>query len=553
MKKLLLVILVSIYIISLFSINPFPINNSKITYNIGGLSAQTLEAVEEKLSADDEISISVNLDYDLLDTTYLLPPDGCSYAKAKELKQKRAELGLAYYSRMNNNIVKKINGENYSSRYVSSYLPFITYTYDLKEFKENKDAILSSLSTDENIKTIDITQNEKIKENVSFALAASSATSITSSSYRGSGVNVGILESGIVRASHSSMSGVDLTIRDALFHMEIEAEHTTQMASIIANQTSGICPDAKIFSADIDSDITNSLDWFVSNDVDIVNMSFGQDSTDGTYSSLSAKCDMCSYCYGIMFVASAGNSEDDDDFEVANPSLGYNVLSVGSFEAYGDIADYSCYVEDSGPEKPNIVVYGTGVTAPGFSGLVSGTSVSSAVTTGMITSLMSEFNDLIGNPAKTMALVMASCDDVESTSNDESNGFNDKWGTGLFNYTTARSKYNRLYSFTNSSTSTGASVLINTFPYYYSVGAEAKICIYWQAYANGTVSNTAHTNYFVELCNVANKQVADVSSGNSNYIYVHIESITIGGSYKLKLYQSGAKKVPNSETIYVCF
>ncbi len=552
MKKLISITLFSIFVVSLFSINPFPINNSKITYNIGGISSQSLEAVEEELSADDEISISVNLDYDLLDTTYLLPPDGCSYAKARELKQKRAELGFAYYSSKNNAIVKKINGKNYKSKYVSSYLPFITYKYDVKEFKENKEAILSSLSTDENIKAIDISQNEKMVESITSSLAISSASSIVTSTYRGSGVNVGIFEDGIVNSTHSSMSGVDLTIRDALLHIETETSHATQMASIIANQTGGICPDAKIFSADIDTDIINSLDWFVSNDVDIVNMSFGNELSKGTYNADSAKCDMCSYCYGIMFVAAAGNGDEDDEYKVINPGLGYNVLGVGSITSGGDLSNYSSYVEESGPEKPNIVAYGDYVIVPGFSGLLSGTSVSTAVTTGMITSLMTEFNDLIGNPTKTMALVMASCDDVDST-NDELNGFNDKWGTGLFNYTTARSKYGRLYSFSNSSTSTAATNLVNTFPYYYSVGAEAKICIYWQAYATGTVSNTAYTSYSVELCNVANRQVAYVSCYNSNYMYVHIDSITIGGSYKLKLYQSGAKKTPSDEVVYVCF
>lgn len=554
MKKIISITLLSIFITVLFSINPLPINNSKITYNIGGITSQTLEAVAEELSADDEISISVGLDYDLLDTTYLLPPDDCSYVKAKELKQKRAELGFQYYSRINNNLVKNINGKNYKSRYVSSYLPFITYTYELKEFKENKDEILSSLSTNENIKTIDITQNEEVQESISSALLVSSATSITSSNYRGSGINVGILEPGIVRASHTSMSGVDLTIRNALFHIEYETEHATKMAAIIANQTNGICPNASIYSADIDSNITNSLDWFVSNDVDIVNMSFGQDSTDGTYSSDSAKCDMCSYCYGIMFVASAGNCDgDDDDLKTSNPGLGYNVLSVGNYESVGNIADYSCYIEESGPEKPNIVTYGIGISISNFSGASSGTSVSAAVTTGMITSLMTEFSDLIGNPAKTMALVMASCDDVDTTGSHKLNGLNDKWGTGLFNYATARSKHGRLYSFTNSSTSTASTTLVNTFPYYYSVSAEAKICIYWQAYANGTVSNSVYTSYSVQLCNVANREVAYVSCGNSNYMYININSIEIGGSYKLKLYQNGARKVANDEIVYVCF
>ena len=115
-------ILILLVVISL-SINLYPIDGNKVTYTSGGYISQTLtEEIQESINMNEEVTISLKLDYDLLDTSSLLPPEGCSLERARELKRQRRELGRAYYTRNNNMLVQKIDGKNYKNRYVSTYL-----------------------------------------------------------------------------------------------------------------------------------------------------------------------------------------------------------------------------------------------------------------------------------------------------------------------------------------------------------------------------------------------------------------------------------------------
>ena len=182
-KKIInMIILILLVVISL-SINLYPIDENKVTYTSGGYISQTLtEEIQESINMNEEVTISLKLDYDLLDTSSLLPPEGCSLERARELKRQRRELGRAYYTRNNNMLVQKIDGKNYKNRYVSTYLPVIEYSYTVEEFNKNKNSILSSLSTSSDVKTVDVVGNDKKVDQVSFALAKSNASSLYSSS-----------------------------------------------------------------------------------------------------------------------------------------------------------------------------------------------------------------------------------------------------------------------------------------------------------------------------------------------------------------------------------
>ena len=86
------IILILLVVISL-SINLYPIDGNKVTYTSGGYISQTLtEEIQESINMNEEVTISLKLDYDLLDTSSLLPPEGCSLERARELKRQRREL-----------------------------------------------------------------------------------------------------------------------------------------------------------------------------------------------------------------------------------------------------------------------------------------------------------------------------------------------------------------------------------------------------------------------------------------------------------------------------
>ena len=558
-KFINMIILILLVVISL-SINLYPIDGNKVTYTSGGYISQTLtEEIQESINMNEEVTISLKLDYDLLDTSNLLPPEGCSLERARELKRQRRELGRAYYTRNNNMLVQKIDGKNYKNRYVSTYLPVIEYSYTVEEFNKNKNTILSSLSTSSDVKTINVVGSDKKEDQISKALAKSNASSLysTSNPYTGSGINIGVLETGIADKDHAALSGVNLTVRDEWYYVETKTEHATMMVSILAHQTGGIVPDAHIFSVEAFGNLTSELDWLVDNDVDIINISMMVGTSIGEYSTHSAECDYVAKQYGVMIVAGSGNrdSKKNPENKVGNPGLGYNVLTVGNHTLLNSLDNDSSYVVTNGPAKPNLVAVGCNIGIPGYNVEKSGTSVSTAIMTGMITALMSQYSDLIGNPGKVMALTMASCAPVTGTlGNTETNGLNEKWGTGLFNYGQAVQGKNSIYVVNNTNTlSAVGGVLVGTLPCGFTIGKPIRISAYWQANATGNSSETSKTTYFMELYDAANKLIATSTSGSSNYMYIYLSEAITGGRYKLKIYQKGSKAVSGNENVYVCF
>ena len=557
-KFINVIILILLVVISL-SINLYPIDGNKVTYTSGGYISQTLtEEIQESINMNEEVKISLKLDYDLLDTSSLLPPEGCSLERARELKRQRRELGRAYYTRNNNMLVQKIDGKNYKNRYVSTYLPVIEYSYTVEEFNKNKNSILSSLSTSSDVKTIDVVGSDKKVDQLSAALAKSNASSLYSSSntYTGSGINIGVMEAGIADKDHAALSGVNLTVRDEWYYVETKTDHATMMVSILANQTGGIVPNAHIFSVEVSGNLTSELDWLVDNDVDIINISMHKNASLGEYNDISAECDYVAKQYGVMIVAASCNkNEKNPQGKVGNPGLGYNVLTVGNHSLIDELDESSGYIVVNGPAKPNLVAVGSNVEIPGFTGENFGTSISTAIMTGMITALMSQYSDLIGNPGKVMALTMASCAPVTGTlGNTETNGLNEKWGTGLFNYGQAVQGKNSIYVVNNTNTlSVIGGVLIGTLPCGFTIGKPIRISAYWQANATGNSSETSKTTYFMELYDAANKLIATSTCGSSNYMYIYLSEAITGGRYKLKIYQKGSKAVSGNENVYVCF
>ncbi len=554
-KRIILCLLVVSIYTATSSITKYYIDKDKITYIAGDYVSATLtDEIEAELLKSDDINLSVNLNYDLIDTSYLIPGENATSEEAHALKWQRIEIGKEYYTAKNNEMAQKLDGKNYKERYISSYLPCIEYTYDVEVFQNNKSEILSSLSLNEDVKSISVVGNIEVTDSLMSSLSYSGASEVRTSSYRGEGINVGILESGVVKKSHDSLAGADITVYSSIFN--VETQHSTKIASILVNQSSGIVPDANLFSRGVSGNVSNELDWFISKNIDVINMSWGDNNKLGIYYTNSALCDFAVQQYGIVIVAASGNN-DNADYKVANPGMGYNVLTVGNYyTSDSTIDENSSYVETSGPEKPNLIVPGVNVIVPGFSGFNSGTSFSCAIMTGLVASLMSQYSGLVGNADKVIALVTASCNDVvvNPQGATKDNGYNDMWGTGLYQHEKAQSNYTKIYTYSNSSTSYGTYLSpITTFIRNYSYGAEAKIGIFWYANSDGDKDNTTRTDYRFELYDLTGSLIAGGSSTTSNYAYIHINSMPIGNKFTLKVYQIGTKASSSAENIVVCF
>jgi hypothetical protein len=316
------------------------------------------------------------------------------------------------------------------------------------------------------------------------------------------------------------------------------------MAAYIAGYD-GVAPGSTILSAYLLDTMVNEIDWMLDNDVNIINMSFGDANPTGDYSADSAYCDYIVKQYKVTIVVSAGNFGRTTAL-VSNPGLGYNVITVGSVDQFECIESFSSYVENLTAPKPTIMANGYEVISCAAHQIASGTSCSAAITSGIISLLMEKYPLLKTRPEMVLAMVTQSAY-LHPAADLYNNGFNEYYGAGLIRYDNFINNYNNFTSILNLNGRSG--VFIHQHEVYLEAGTTFKASIAWTAYATGTVSQTRFTDYDLYLTNSSGVDVKTAVSVDSNIEIVRYE-VTESGYYKLKIKQTGTIKKPN-EYIYI--
>jgi subtilisin len=231
-----------------------------------------------------------------------------------------------------------------------------------------------------------------------------------SKSVTGAGVNVAILDTG-VDYNHPDLdqnySGGDNFISlDPNNHDPMDDSfnsHGTHVAGIVAAELDGVgvvgvSPNASIYAVKVldgagfgsVSAIVSGLDWAISHQMDIVNMSMGL----STYSQALDDACAAAQAAGILLVAAAGNSYGGP---VLYPAALTSVMAVGATTIFGEISPLS----PVGPEleivAPGLNVYST-VAGSGY-GYLGGTSQAAPHVTGLAALLLSAgmVEDIDGN------------------------------------------------------------------------------------------------------------------------------------------------------------
>ena len=549
--KINLFLLISLILFTCLSINVNPDNESKVVYEFGSLkpNSTSLE-VSSAVQDSDCVSLITRLSYD--DFVIRDKPDDLSTSdEIDEYKNMVKTISKKYHYTRNKQLLNSIKITDYKDVYVSTYSPYIEYLYDKSTFIENKDEILGVLSNCTDINKVSVKSNAVLKNNISDAIADSNGTEyLSTNQYRGEGIKVGILESKRINVDHSNLDGVEKYVYDNPWTIDTSSDHATAMASIIAHQSVGIAPDVSIYSASVMFGLSDEFDWFVENNVDVINMSFGEEVPDGVYSSRSAMSDYISLTYGISMIASAGNSGEQDAY-VGNPGLGYNVMGIGNYTG-SSLSLSSSYNEVTGPEKPNLITRGSAVLVPNF-GCPNGTSTSSAVMTGFVACLMSQYPTLTLYPERVYALVMANSFSIFGFNQTEPNGMNGATGAGLFNLQSASNSYSKVQTYTNTNATYTTERLVTTFSAYYSVGKTINVACFWPAYATGDEDETVFTSYRMDLCNTVGQVVESVVCDKSNYMIIQNYDVLITGTYTVKVYQTGILKNTSGDKIAVGF
>ncbi|WP_245996135.1 S8 family peptidase [Paenibacillus taihuensis] len=179
------------------------------------------------------------------------------------------------------------------------------------------------------------------------------------STTRGKGAGIAIIDTGIAKHSDLKVTGGVNTMGGSSYYDD--NGHGTHVAGIAAGTGSykrpGVAPRASLYAvkaldangAGYVSDIIKGIDWCISKNIPIINMSLG---LEGETSSALKEAVQRARKNGILIVASAGNNGTMGG-RIDQPARYTDALAVAASTRYGKIANYSSRG------------YGIDVTAPG--------------------------------------------------------------------------------------------------------------------------------------------------------------------------------------------
>ena len=448
----------------------------------------------------DKVEIKVLCDYENFSYDFAANAN-------KSVAQQRSEIfaqGKAYHTQKNQQIINQIDTDDMDGLYISTYSPYFTYESTLEEVTANNYEQLNDLASYSYIEKIYVSpesQYQPMLEEATEAIGV--ADYIDTGILTGEDIVIGVLEPGIVDEDHSNFNNIDLTVRNEWYFIETVQEHTTRVASIIAK----MCPDAKLLSVELSGNAVSEIDWMLDRNVNVINMSFGEENPTGNYNSESAYMDYIVNTYKITIVASVGNNGQDTGY-VANPALGYNVIGVGASSVVNpNVASLSSYKEINGPDKPNIIAPGLAIKIDPFY-YHSGTSFSAPIVSSCVALLMEERTDLTIHPEYVLALMMNNGD-----RSDEGNtiGLDDSAGAGRINFESMMTYINNIIPITNNSDSV---YLTRTFNVVLLHNQTIRATAAWLSKANGNANGTSCTDYDLAL-------IYKNNSTNEEYVMIH--------------------------------
>ena len=449
----------------------------------------------------DKVEIKVLCDYENFSYDFAANAN-------KSVEQQRSEIfaqGKAYHTQKNQQIINQIDTDDMDGLYVSTYSPYFTYESTLEEVTANNYEQLNDLASYSYIEKIYVSpehEYEPMLEEATEAIGV--ADYIDTGILTGEDIVIGILETGIADEDHTNFNNIDLTVRNEWYYIETVTEHATMVASIIAK----MCPDAKLLSVELSGNAVSEIDWMLDRNVNVINLSYGDETPTGNYDSDSAYMDYIINTYKVTIVAAVGN-EGLMSGNVANPALGYNVIGVGACGLNNTFAtSFSSYKVNNGPDKPNIVAPGMNIEVTPFIEKLEGTSFSSPIVASCVALLMEERTDLTIHPEYVLALMMNNGD-----RNDEGDtiGLDEYVGAGRINFEEMMTYINNIIPITNNSNSV---YLTRTFNVVLLHNQTIRATAAWLSKANGNANGTSCTDYDLAL-------IYKNNSTNEEYVMTH--------------------------------
>ncbi|WP_258728927.1 S8 family peptidase [Bacillus atrophaeus] len=270
-----------------------------------------------------------------------------------------------------------------------------------------------------------------LAQSVPYGISQIKAPAVHSQGYTGSNVKVAVIDSGI-DSSHPDLkvSGGASFVPSEPNPFQDGNSHGTHVAGTVAALNNsvgvlGVAPSASLYAVKVLSSsgsgdyswIINGIEWAISNNMDVINMSLGgpQGST-----ALKAVVDKA-VSQGIVVVAAAGNSGSSGSTStVGYPAKYPSVIAVGAVDSNNQRASFSSAGSELDVMAPGVSIQST---LPGSSyGSYNGTSMASPHVAGAAALVLSK------HPNWTNSQVRNS---LESTATNLGNSF--YYGKGLIN------------------------------------------------------------------------------------------------------------------------
>ncbi|MCE7736887.1 MAG: S8 family peptidase [Candidatus Heimdallarchaeota archaeon] len=306
---------------------------------------------------------------------------------------------------------------------------------DLPKERERKNSLPMRAQMLTKITSLNIETSNFSWENVSQALGMSNLHTL---GYFGQDIKIGIIDNGIdfLNPLFENVSYIKKSF--AKDNAASTKTHGTAVAGIISgiDETFPSSPNVTIYSAEMGStisdnqiigNITAAFEWLISEDVDIINTSWGGPSVywDKVFEELNEN--------NITVIGSAGN--EGQNGIPSGPGGNTNGISIGSIDYENNISTFSTIGNALNFDaKPDLVTFGENlITANVGLGttVVSGTSFSTAVASSAISVLLSALkeNNLSYNPGLIKSALINTALDLGFTS--------EKQGAGLINVSKA--------------------------------------------------------------------------------------------------------------------
>lgn len=229
MKKAIAFVVMAIALICMITtIHHYTYNN---VYYETSKRYETMSLEKGKVASDiidDDVVVRVKVDYggnlfeaiEGIQNQHLKDiNDDSTNEEVVEARRKMRQAMREFHLSTNYQRLETLNLTNYESVYVSTYSPYIEYTYSATDFVKNKNTILSSISANRGVESVYVADGTvDYKEQMAGAIRhAGMSDVVLNRTYTGSGVVVGVLEPGIIDKNFAGLEGTNYKIKNNFF------------------------------------------------------------------------------------------------------------------------------------------------------------------------------------------------------------------------------------------------------------------------------------------------------------------------------------------------